>query len=223
MGTRRSVCRALAVLGLAAAAAGCDLTAPLEDLSVIAAVENVIIDVDPAARTLPLVGGRTTAGSGTVHVDLEVDSIAAVQRLGIEPSYLTYAAAPVAAGGPQDAGTAELFLFIGGVPVPGSPVRVTIAGGRIAGVAPSSLDLRAGALDREAVAQALQSISVGTAPALEPWPGMTDAAVRAEIQAALAQPTVPFAIVARATGSLRGGLEVRQFAVDLLVVSSLKR
>lgn len=212
-------------LGILALAA-CDVTNPLEDVELRLNVQNAPVEIPASVGTVVVRSGEPTINEGTATNDTDIDRVEDLESITIDPSFFTYT--PAAAGGAGASaapaasldGTIRLFIFLGGVPVPGTPVALTVEDAVVTAVEPQELVIAGSTVDASAVAAFIESLPAESRPQLDDWQSMTIDQVIGEINAALSSGSVPIAIGIEATGGLDGNLQLEQIEFDAVVVVS---
>jgi type II secretory pathway component HofQ len=148
-----------------------------------------------------------------------------LRSIHVEPGFFSFApstGALTAAGSiaaAQD-GSIRIFLFLGGVPIPGTPVLLTVQNGEVTDVQPREIQIGSATIDESAVESFLAGLPAGSRPELSAWQSMTIDEVVAEINTALASASIPFAIGVEATGDLSGTLRLSEIQFDAQVALS---
>lgn len=199
---------------------GCEISNPLEDVELHLDVQDVPVELPSSVGSLALKPGETASSSGFVSNELEVTSVNEVSEIEVQPSYFHYSAGAGKTSGPAASGTVTIALFLGGVPIPGAVVEVTVTNDVVTAVSPTSIKVGTMTVDRAAVDQLLQSLPPAQRPTLADWQSMTIDQVRQKINDALASTGFDFSIVFKTTGDLAGGLTIDQFDVSASVTQA---
>jgi hypothetical protein len=211
----------MAVLALGA----CDITDPLEDVDLLLDIPDAPVEIPAALGSVQVSPGEPTANSGTASNDSDIDRVELLRSIQIEPGFFSFApaTASLTAGSSiaaaQD-GTIRVFLFLGGVPIPGTPVVLTVQNGAVTDVQPRQIEMESATIDQSAVESFLASLPAASRPDLSAWESMTLDEVVAEMNAALASGSIPFAIGVEATGDLSGTLRLSEIEFDARVALS---
>lgn len=207
-----------AVLTFGLLIAACDITNPIEDVSLRLSVTDAAVELGPDAGHVAVTGGQTTSSTGNVINQLDISSVELLHQVHILPSYFSYASAVGKHASALGNGAVELHLFLGGVPIPGSPVVVTILDGTVTNVSPTSIDVHDTTIDKAAIEAALNSLPPSQRPLLRDWKSMTISQILGEINLALARASFPLVITAVTTGDIHGELVLHTFGIDAEIV-----
>lgn len=212
-------------LGLLALVA-CDVTDPVDDDELRLAVQNAPVEIPASVGTVVVRAGEPTVSSGIATNDTGIERIEQLERIGLDPSFFSYTPtdttevsdSSAAATAASLDGTIRLFLFVGGVPVPGTPVVLTVEQAVVTAVEPQELEIAGSTVDASTIAAFIESLPLEDRPELDDWQSMTVGEVIAEINAALSSGEVPIALGIEATGELDGELQLEQIEFDAVVV-----
>lgn len=212
-------------LGLLALVA-CDVTDPVDDDELRLEVQNAPVEIPASVGTVVVRSGEPTVSSGTATNDTGIERIERLERIGLDPSFFSYTPTDTAEVSDSTAattaasldGTIRLFLFVGGVPVPGTPVVLTVEQAVVTAVEPQELEIVGSTVDASTIAAFLESLPPEDRPELDDWQSMTAGEVIAEINAALSSGEVPIALGIEATDELHGELQLEQIEFDAVVV-----
>lgn len=213
----------VAFLGLAA----CDITNPLEDVDLLLDIDSAPVAIPASLGTIQVSPNSPRANSGTATNDSDIDRIEELRSITIKPSSLTFTPASGAATGSaartiaadQD-GTIRVFLFLGDVPVPGTPIVVTVQDGAVTGVNPQEIQIGSATIDASSVSSFIESLPAGSRPDLDDWESMTVDEVVDQINASLASGSIPFAFGVETTGDVSGTLRLSEIEFDAQVAFS---
>lgn len=203
----------------------CDVTNPLEDVELRLDIQNAPVEIPASVGTIVVRSGEPTVNEGTATNDTDIDRIEDLQSINLDPSFFSYTAAAsgaAASAAPAASldGTIRLFIFLGGVPVPGTPVVLTVDDAVVTAVEPQEIDIAGSTVNASTIAAFIESLPPESRPQLDDWQSMTIDEVIAEINAALASGTVPIALGVETTGGLEGTLQLEQIEFDAVVVVS---
>lgn len=218
----RPAALSLGVLALMA----CDVTDPLEDVELRLNVQNAPVEIPASVGTVVVRSGEPTINEGTATNDTDIDRVEDLQSITLDPSFFSYTSAAAASqtGAATTAasldGTIRLFIFLGGVPVPGIPVVLTVEDAVVTTVDPQELDIAGSTVNASAIAAFIESLPAESRPQLDDWQSMTIDEVIGAINAALASGSVPIAIGIETTGGLEGTLQLEKIEFDAVVVVS---
>lgn len=218
-----SVAFSVAAVGMTA----CEITNPLEDVDLLVEVQDAPVEIPASLGSVAVRPEEPTANSGTATNSSDIDRIEELRSIKLEPGFFAFTPASAVSAGPnaravaaaQD-GTIRLFLFLGGVPVPGTPVVVTIQNGDVVGVSPEVIQIGSATVDKSSVASFVESLGVADRPELENWQSMTVDEMVETINASLASGTIPFAIGVETTGDVTGTLQLSEIQFDAQVALS---
>lgn len=213
----------VALLGLAA----CDITNPLEDVDLILDIDSAPVAIPASLGTIQVSPNSPRANSGTATNDSDIDHIEELHSITIKPSFLTFTPASASANGngarmaaAEQDGTIRIFLFLGLVPVPGTPVVVTVQNGAVTDVDPQEIQIGSATIDAASVSSFIESLPADSRPELDGWQSMTVDEVVDQINASLASGTIPFAFGVETTGDLSGTLRLSELEFDAQVALS---
>lgn len=195
----RWLCLPLLALGLAA----CDVSTDLDDLDVILQVDDLPVDLG-AGITAQVRPGEPTVATADVPTDFDVESIDELDAITLRPGMFTFTAAAArggAGGAAAPSGTITGYVFVGGVPVPGTPVTLTVTDGTVTAVSPEVVASAASTIDRAAVEAFIDSLPGAERPDLADWQSLSVDEIRAQISAALAGASLPIAFGLEVTSS----------------------
>lgn len=212
-------------LGLLALVA-CDVTDPVDDDELRLDVQNAPVEIPASVGTVVVRAGEPTVSSGIATNDTGIERIEHLERIELDPSFFSYiptdttevSDSSAAATAASLDGTIHLFLFVGGVPVPGTPVVLTVEQAVVTAVEPQELEITGSTVDASTIATFIESLPLEERPELDDWQSMTVGEVIAEINAALSSGAVPIALGIEATGELDGELQLEQIEFDAVVV-----
>lgn len=218
MKTIPSAALALAVFALA----GCEVTNPLEDVELRVDVTDAPVAIPASAGTVAVRSDAPTANSGTATNDTDIERVEELRTIRLQPSYFSFASAVAGAdrAGPNatiaaQSGTIRIFIFLGGVPIPDTPIVVTVEDNVVTGVAPQEIEIASATINAGTIESFLDSLPPGSVPDLaDGWQTMTVDEVVAEINQALASSSIAFTIGVEATGGLDGTLQLSEIAFD---------
>lgn len=222
MNILRRASLSLGVLALIA----CDVTDPLEDVELRLEVQNVPVEIPASVGTVTVRSGEPTVNAGTATNDTDIDRVEQLKSIELHPSFFSYTpTADSGAAGASAATTAatvdgmiRVFIFLGGVPVPGNPVVLTVEDTVVTAVEPQELDIAGSTVNASMIAAFIESLPPESRPQLDDWQSMTTDEVIDEINTALASGSVPIAIGIEATGELGGTLQLERIEFDAVVV-----
>lgn len=205
---------------------GCDVTDPLDDADLRLDLRNVPVEIPESVGTVVVRSGEPMINTGTATNDTDIASIEHLKSIQIEPGFFTYTPSEVP---PSDEtattlasldGTIELFVFLGGVPVPDTPIIVTVEDGAVTAVDPQEIEIDGATVNANTIEAFLESLPPESRPELDGWESMTLGEIIDEINEALASGSVDIAIGVNATGDLDGTLRLEQVEFDAEVVVS---
>lgn len=205
----------LAVLGFA----GCDVTDPLKDVELHLDLNEAPVEIPASFGTVAVAAGQATVTNGTVSNDTDVDRIERLKAITLLPSYFTFT--PAAVGSTTgdlvplaQSGTLSLFVFLNGVPVPGTPVQITIQNDAVTAVSPQRIEIAGATVDVSTVQAFLAALNGVPVPLAAGWETMTVDQIVARINDALASYSIPISIGVTATGDLDGTLRLSRISFD---------
>ncbi len=211
----RSAAVGLAFLGLG----GCDVTDPLKDVELHVDLSEAPVEIPASFGTVAVTAGQATVTNGTVSNDTDIDRIENLKAITLRPSYLTFT--PNDLGGAAgnlvplaQTGSVSLFVFFDGVPVPGTPVVVTIQDDVVTAVSPQRIEIAGATIDVSTIQAFLASLGGVEVRLVDGWETMTVDQVVARINGALVSYSVPISIGVTATGDLDGTLRLSQISFD---------
>ncbi len=217
----RPAALSMAVLALGA----CDITDPLKDVDLLLDIEDAPVEIPAELGSVQVSPGEPTANSGTASNDSDIDRVEVLRSIQIEPGFFSFMPATGSVSGASSIAAAQdgsirIFLFLGGVPIPGTPVLLTVQNAEVVDVQPRQIQLGSATIDQSSVESFLASLPAASRPALSAWQSMTLDEVVAEMNAALASGSIPFAIGVEATGDLSGTLRLSEIEFDARVALS---
>lgn len=201
----------------------CEVTNPLEDVELRLDVQNAPVEIPASTGTVAVRSGEPTVNSGTATNDTDIERVEQLKSITLDASFFSYtpAAASGAAGATTAAsvdGTIRLFIFLGGVPVPGTPIVLTVSDAVVTAVEPREVVIAGATVNASTIGAFIESLPPQSRPELDDWQSMTIDEVIGEINAALSSGSVPIAIGVEATGGLDGSLQLEQIEFDAEVV-----
>ncbi len=217
----RPAALSLTVLALGA----CDITDPLEGVDLILDIEDAPVEIPASIGSVQVSPGQPTANSGMASNDSDIDRVEELRSIQIEPGFFSFAPATGSLMGANSiaaaqGGSIRIFLFLGGVPIPGTPVVVTVQNAQVTDVQPRRIQLGSATIDQSTIESFLASLPAASRPDLAAWESMTLDEVVEEMNAALASGSIPFAIGVDATGDLDGTLRLSELQFDAQVALS---
>ena len=216
----RTLAAPLLPLALVALSA-CDIKDPLEGVNLRLALTDATVEIPAAAGTVEVRTDRSTVSSGVADNDTDIVEVEELMAIKLQPAFFGLDAAGDGSSvaeadiAPQS-GTIQLFVFLGGVPLPQTPITLTVEENVVVSVEPSTIDISTASVEAAAVADFIASLSPEDVPELNPW--FTPAQVVAQINAVLAAESIPITIGVITTGSLTGSLTLDQIAFDAEVI-----
>ncbi|MEJ2217840.1 MAG: hypothetical protein P8099_14615 [Gemmatimonadota bacterium] len=211
----------LGFLGLA----GCDVTDPLKDVEIHVDLSEAPVEIPASVGTVAVIAGQTTATTGTVNNDTDIDRIEELRAIKLLPSYLIFtpAAAVVGANGDivplAQSGTLTLLVVLDGHPL-FTPVVVTIENDVVTAVEPQSIVIFGATIDVNSIQDLLASLNGISIPLTAGWETMTVDQMVGRINDALVSWSIPLSIVVKASGGLDGTLRLSRISFDAKAVLS---
>ncbi len=176
-----------AVVGLT----GCEFSDPLEGFELRFAVEDTDIDLG-AGITTQVRPGEATVQTETINSSLsdDIKGINTIANLKLTPTMFTFTAS---ASGKSAApsGVVNGYITIGPVPVPGTPIRITVTDGVVTAVSPSTLLGPDATLDTSAYERYLALLPANQRPNLDDFKSLSVDEIRQRIAAALSGTSFP--------------------------------
>lgn len=215
-----SVALSIAAVGMTA----CEITNPLEDVDLLVEVQDAPVEIPASLGSVAVRPDEPTANSGTATNSSDIDRIEELRSIKLQPRFFSFTPASAVSAGPsaravaaaQD-GTIRLFLFLGGVPVPGTPVVVSIENGDVVGVNPEVIQIGSATVDKSSVGSFVESLDLADRPDLEDWQSMTVDEMVETLNTSLASGSIPFAIGVETTGDVTGTLQLSEIQFDAQV------
>jgi hypothetical protein len=213
------------VLAVSALATACDFKDPLEGVQIKLDVQDAPITVSNASVVAK--AGQPAVSTTTVNSPSDIESIDDLKVIRFKPADFTYTNSgafqtsnAMTMNLTQASGTVSVLVMVAGIPIPGTPIQVTISNNVVTSVTPAALDLRTAVFSKSAIEALINSLPAGSRPALPAgWATMTEAQAKAAIQEALANDSFSLTFVVNATGDLNGTLRINGFSIDALVSS----
>jgi hypothetical protein len=168
----RSAALGLGLLGLA----GCDVTDPLKDVEIHVDLSEAPVEIPASVGTVAVIAGQATVTTGTVNNDTDIDRIERLKTIKLLPSYLTFTPTAAAAGAAvplAQSGTLSVFVFLDGVPIPGTPVVITIQDDAVTAVEPQSIQIAGATIDVNTIQTFLASLNGVQVPLTDGWETLT--------------------------------------------------
>lgn len=226
---------AAAALVLAVAGAAC-VSDPFEGVDLILDVTDARVELGAVDGTIEVRSGETTVKSSVVANASDIGEVRELRWLAFGLADLSFQASGAPAAGvvagaagaaahafssaASGSGTISLGVFLNGVPVPGTPILVTVTDGVVTQVIPSLLLTASWLVKASELLALLESLPPGSQPDLKDWENLTLDQVIAEINQGLAAASLPVVLVATADGDLDGSLRLHAFEFAGRVVLS---
>lgn len=215
----RSAALSLGLLGLA----GCDVTDPLKDVEIHVDLSEAPVEIPASVGTVAVISGQTTATTGTVNNDTDIDRIEELKAIKLRPSYLTFTPAAAVAGTAvplAQSGTLQLAVIFNGDVLPGMPVTITIQNDVVTAVEPDSIQIFGATIRVSDIQDLVASLNGVQVPLTEGWETMTVAQVVERINGTLVTYSIPISIVVKSSTGLEGTLVLSQISFDAKAVLS---
>lgn len=215
----RTAALSLGLLGLA----GCDVTDPLKDVEIHVDLSEAPVEIPASVGTVAVISGQTTATTGSLNNDTDIDRIEELKAIKLLPSYLTFTPAAAVAGAAvplAQSGTLQLAVILYGYALPGMPVTVTIQNDVVTAVEPDSIQILGATIHVSDIQDLVASLNGVQIPLTEGWETMTVAQVVEQINQTLVAYTIPISIVVKSSTGLEGTLVLSQISFDAKAVLS---
>lgn len=214
----------LAVLPALLFLSACEVTDPLEDVNLLLDVDDAVVDLG-SGIVVSVQPGSPSAATETVRNDFDVASVEELRAVRLKPEFFAFAAAGAGKqAGVRSTGTIAVYVFVAGIPLPNTPITLTIENSVVRSVSPNTINLLGTTydVDRSTIEAFFEDLPPEEQPDLKAWQTMTIDEVRNELNAALSSSAFPIAIGTIVSSSdpndpLTGSLELQLLSFDARV------
>jgi hypothetical protein len=183
---------------IAAGLVSCDttgLTDTLDEFGVRIDVEDIDIDFG-AGVTAQVTPGEATIQTQDISNGLSVKSVDSIENLKLAPSMFAFTSSgssksTASSKSLAPSGVIKGYLTLGGFPIPGTPVQITVTDGAVTAVSPSTLLGPNATLDLSAYEAYLNLLPANQRPNLNSYESLSIDEIRQRIATALSGTRIP--------------------------------
>lgn len=205
----------LSVAGLTA----CEFSDPLEGFELRFNVEDTDVDLG-AGVTTQVRPGEATIQSESIENSLSSDikGINSITNIKLAPRMFTFTSS-ASSKSSAPSGVIRGFLTLGGFPIPGTPISITVTDGSVTAVSPSTLLGPNATIDLSAYEAYLNLLPANQRPSLANYAGLSIDEIRTGIAAALSGTRIPISFGLTVDSSnpsdpLTGSLRISQISLS---------
>ncbi len=209
----------LALLFAVAGLTACEFSDPLEGFELRFAVEDTDVDLGAGIAT-QVRPGEATIQSESIDNSLsnDIKGVNSITNLKLAPNMFTFTAG-TSGKSSAPSGVIRGFLTLGGFPIPGTPISITVSDGVVSAVSPSTLLGPNATIDLSAYEAYLNLLPANQRPNLANYANLSIDEIRTGIAGALSGTRIPISFGLTVESSnpndpLTGSLRINQISLS---------